>query len=251
MDNERGFTPSERKALRLGRGTSFAEFVETVCATPDDEANIHFRSQYKTVCGPGEDMPIMADFVGRFENLAADFDTVAEIVGGDHKLQLPHRHRSKSRGSRSYVEFYDNRLRDLVHDRFTEDIEIFGYSFGASDIPPPIQPRARRSKPGEAEELRERNRDLEQAVEMLTERNRDLEQELRSAQKQIRELRRPRKRNRDLEQELRSARKQIRELQGPKKRNRSSEREPQLTQTSLLKRVKRFWKRITHPSGER
>jgi hypothetical protein len=253
-DSERAFKPSERRDIRLGRGTPFAEFVETVCTIPDNEANIHFRSQHKTVCGPGEDRPIMADFVGRFENLAADFDVVAERIGGAHKPQLPHRHRSRSRESRSYVEFYDDGLRNLVRERFWEDIEIFGYSYGDPDILPPIRPNAPAGSShlerNEAEGLREQNRNLEQAVEMLSERNRDLEGELRSAKKQMQELRKSRKRNRDLERELRSTRKQMQELRKSRRRNRDLEREPRSAKTSLLERAKRFWKRIVHRSGE-
>jgi len=63
----------------------FAEFEEDVHAIPDSEANIHFQSQHKAICGSGRDKPILADFVGRFENLKADFDVVAKRIGGTQK----------------------------------------------------------------------------------------------------------------------------------------------------------------------
>ena len=129
--------PSE-KASRLYKGMPFAEFVETVYEIPDDEANIHFASQHEVVCGPGKEKLIMADFVGRFENLSADFAVVAERIGGPRKLELPHKMRSAGRASRPYTEFYDDRLRDLVHERYREDIEIFGYSFAGSHSPAPL-----------------------------------------------------------------------------------------------------------------
>jgi hypothetical protein len=121
------FSAAERAELYYGM--PFAEFVEAVYDVPDEEANIHFRSQYKVICGRGRDKPIMADFVGRFENLAQDFEAVTEKIGVAEKVQLPHKLRSRGRESRSYAEFYDNRLRDLVHERYLDDIEIFGYSF--------------------------------------------------------------------------------------------------------------------------
>jgi chondroitin 4-sulfotransferase 11 len=129
--------PSE-KGSRLYRGMPFAEFVETVCEIPDDESNMHFVSQYRVVCGPGEDRRIMADFVGRFENLAADFAVVAERIGDGKRLELPHKLRSESRKSRPYTEFYDDGLRDLVYERYRDDVEIFDYSFGDSRVPAPI-----------------------------------------------------------------------------------------------------------------
>ncbi len=121
------------KDIKLYAGMPFAEFVEAVYAIPDSEADVHFQSQCEVICGPGKDNPIMADFVGRFENLAADFDVVAERIGGGQRLRLPHKLRSK-RQSSSYTEFYDDRLRDLVHERYREDIEIFGYSFEPSGV---------------------------------------------------------------------------------------------------------------------
>jgi chondroitin 4-sulfotransferase 11 len=126
--------PRERGS-RLYRGMPFAEFVETVCEIPDEESNMHFVSQHRIVCGPGEDRSILADFVGRFENLSADFAEVAGRIGGGKRLELPHRMRSASRESRPYTEFYDDRLKDLVHERYREDVEIFGYSFAGTHSP--------------------------------------------------------------------------------------------------------------------
>ena len=115
--------------VELYPGMSFAEFVEAVHTIPDAEANPHFQSQYNVICGPGEDRRILADFVGRFENLTADFDVVAKQIGGSQTLELPHVLRSRSRQDRPYTQFYDSRLRDLVHERYQDDIEIFGYSY--------------------------------------------------------------------------------------------------------------------------
>lgn len=126
--------PSE-KGSRLYRGMPFAEFVEAVYEIPDEESNMHFVSQYRVVCDQGDDRQIMADFVGRFENLAADFAVVAERIGGGKRLELPHKMRSANRESRPYTGFYDDRLRDLVHERYREDVEIFGYSFTGSPSP--------------------------------------------------------------------------------------------------------------------
>jgi hypothetical protein len=106
----------------------FVEFVEAVCRIPDEDANPHFRSQYRTICGEGENgAVVLADFVGHFETLERDFAYVAERIGAPH-LKLPHKLRSKS-GAGSYRDYYNDRLKDLVYRRFRRDVEIFGYSF--------------------------------------------------------------------------------------------------------------------------
>ena len=111
---------------RFYPGMQFADFVEVVHATPDEEANPHFRSQYLTVCDP--EGRIMADFVGRFENLFEEFVAVSQTIGAP-ELELPAHLQSHSRKSRPYTDFYDERLKGLVHERYQKDIEMFGYTY--------------------------------------------------------------------------------------------------------------------------
>ncbi len=127
MPGGKGIRQPEHNDARLYVGMPFTEFVEAVHVIPDEEANPHFRSQYVSLCEP--DGQIMADFVGRFERLNKDFAYVTERIGMTEKVELPHRLSSPGRDSRSYTGFYDERLADLVHERFQKDIEIFGYSF--------------------------------------------------------------------------------------------------------------------------
>ena len=59
---------------------SFQEFAEAVCLVPDEEANVHFCSQYVFVCGGGSRRNILADYVGCFENLEEDFEIVTKRI---------------------------------------------------------------------------------------------------------------------------------------------------------------------------
>jgi chondroitin 4-sulfotransferase 11 len=124
-----GLGSPARTDIALYKGMPFAEFVEAVYEIPDDEADVHFRSQHKIICGPEGDKPIMADFIGRFENLAADFSVVAERIGGNQNLQLPYKHGSKARNSHLYSDYYDDRLKNLVYKRYQVDAELFGYLY--------------------------------------------------------------------------------------------------------------------------
>ncbi len=64
------------------------------------------------------------DFVGRFETLQADFDTVARRLGVD--AQLPHLNQSRSQDFRT---FYTRDSRERVARVYAEDIDAFGYRF--------------------------------------------------------------------------------------------------------------------------
>ncbi len=124
----RGMGYKPRAGVKLYRDMPFDEFVEGVHAIPDEDANSHFRSQYEVLC-PRGDKQVVADFVGRFENLAGDFEFAMEAAGVTREHEIPHMLRSDGRRSRPYAEFYDDRLKKLVHERFRDDIEIFEYSF--------------------------------------------------------------------------------------------------------------------------
>jgi hypothetical protein len=122
----RGMGRYEYEGVKLYAGMPFVEFVESVCAVPDKIADPHFRSQRVSVCAPSGE--VLADFVGRFENLEEDFARVADALGSPH-LALPHLTPAGTRNSRHYREFYDARLARLVGKRYHADANIFGYKF--------------------------------------------------------------------------------------------------------------------------
>ncbi|HZS48099.1 MAG TPA: sulfotransferase family protein [Blastocatellia bacterium] len=106
-------------------GMTFEDFVAAVAAIPDEEADGHFRSQYTFVTN--EEGKIAVDFIGRFERLTEDFKIVQEKIGlGDIELPWLQRVRKAAKYSNSY----DAKTRQIVAERFSEDIEMFNYDFG-------------------------------------------------------------------------------------------------------------------------
>lgn len=105
-------------------GMGFPEFCEMVCEIPDGYTDKHLRSQYGTLVRGGE---LIASFVGRFENMVNDWDTLMSMSGLD--CSLPHIHRTY-RDSEHYSDYYtDDRLVELVARRYADDVRQFGYAF--------------------------------------------------------------------------------------------------------------------------
>jgi hypothetical protein len=69
---------------------------------------------------------VIVDFIGRYENLQADFETICNRVGISCP-ELPHER--KSEGRLSYREYYTNETAELVERHYRRDIDMLGYKF--------------------------------------------------------------------------------------------------------------------------
>lgn len=126
---------------------SFREFVRSACPEPApfSDAKRHILPQYDFV--HNQQGELLVDFVGRFENLQDDFNTVCQALNLP-KSTLPRVNTAaqprsligrlkqlagQGRGAEKkghYTEYYDDELRQIVADRYARSIQAFGYSFG-------------------------------------------------------------------------------------------------------------------------
>lgn len=69
---------------------------------------------------------IIVDFIGRYEDLAQDFQAVCNVL--NLQASLPHVNQS-SHTQRDYREYYNEKTKKLVAEQFEEDIKLFCYDF--------------------------------------------------------------------------------------------------------------------------
>lgn len=110
----------------LRRASTFEQFVDGCTDTIDDwDGKKSFvRPQTDFLCDASGER--IVSFVGRFENLAEDYATVREHLGLEQRDLGHERFRSKHT---HYSDYYTDRTRDIVAERFRSDIEAFGYEF--------------------------------------------------------------------------------------------------------------------------
>ena len=71
---------------------------------------------------------ILVDKIYRFENFQEDFDDVCKEIGIPRQ-KLPQINKTKRM---HYSDYYDDKTRKLVADKFKKDIEYFNYEFKTS-----------------------------------------------------------------------------------------------------------------------
>ena len=101
---------------------SFNDYLHWMMATKKPFAKGATKFQQQMLCD--ETGKVLVDFVGRYENLNADFDYLCQRL--NIQATMPHLNQSKHRDYRNY---YNAQSRDLVADYFKEDIALFGYEF--------------------------------------------------------------------------------------------------------------------------
>ncbi|MCI7765075.1 sulfotransferase family 2 domain-containing protein, partial [Helicobacter sp.] len=80
----------------------------------------HFSFQYKYLCD--ENMNILVNFVGKFENLEEDFQKILKILS--RKDELVHVNKSNHA---SYKNYYNDAMYKIVREIYRDDFEIFDY----------------------------------------------------------------------------------------------------------------------------
>lgn len=103
---------------------SFEQFLHWVVKTPNPYPKGATRTQLDALCAP--DRSLLVDAVGRYEHLSTDFQRFCNQL--NVQADLGHLNRSHHA---SYTQYYTQETRALIAEHFKEDIQTFGYTFGA------------------------------------------------------------------------------------------------------------------------
>lgn len=136
-----GVTEIDRNwAHHIRRYETFDDFVLHGLRTPRMRAKLHFRSQCSFLLIPCNDH-IPLDYLGYFENIQQDFDTIRQRIGLADSVVLKHVNKTAVEKASDFRDAYTDRTRQIVAEFYADDIELLGYSFDNCNLPRQLQIR--------------------------------------------------------------------------------------------------------------
>jgi len=106
----------------LSNVAGFSDFVMNWLTPERLNSHIHFKPQYEFLLDSRG--RILVDFLGYYESIEQDFDTIAQRVNSEARLG----HKNPSPMG-DYRSVYDPRSIARVGELYRRDIEMFGYEF--------------------------------------------------------------------------------------------------------------------------
>lgn len=107
-----------KKGLNIPNDCSFKEFLN------NSIDQFHLRSQLFWI--KNRKGQIDMDFIGRYNRLEEDFAYVCDVLGIEIK-GLP---KMLIGDGQHYTDFYDDKMKDIIAERYREEIDLFKFKFG-------------------------------------------------------------------------------------------------------------------------
>lgn len=101
----------------------FKSFVVGWLKVENIYSQIHFVPQFEFLINSNGILDV--DFIGRFENLESDFETIKSMVKTGSELE---KHNHSKRGL-NYTHYYDEETKEIVRKVYKKDIDLFGYTY--------------------------------------------------------------------------------------------------------------------------
>lgn len=106
---------------------SFGKFVDALCDHNETFLRIHNLAGFSNLPFYMMDNTIAVDFIGRYENLSGDIDTVYKKIGLEYDGWLPRNKSGIRPPSATYEHYATEDMTEKLLKEFQTEISLFGY----------------------------------------------------------------------------------------------------------------------------
>jgi hypothetical protein len=119
---------SRREGIQLGDNITFEEFCEKHFYASDtcSHPTLH-KNQIDWLCD--ENGQLIMDYCYKLENFVEAIKEIEERTDGRIKLENKGANNNPNSLSQNYKEFYTDKTRKIIADRFQKDVDYFKYVF--------------------------------------------------------------------------------------------------------------------------
>lgn len=110
--------PDLREFIGMKEKDTFAKYLELI----SKKTHVQWEPQYKFLTD--ENGKLLADFLGRLENMNNDAEYIFTKLGIDAKIE----HTNKT-NHEHYSAYYNKETQEIVGEMYKKDIELLGYTF--------------------------------------------------------------------------------------------------------------------------
>ena len=126
-----GYGASDEKIVSIVRSyTGWEHFIMEYLTPATAKANRHFKPQHYFICDSNDNL--LVDYLGRFEELEADYEYVRKKIGIGEPLKKLNLTKSKKLTLQEY--YANNETIQKVISVYNKDFELFKYSTEISSI---------------------------------------------------------------------------------------------------------------------
>lgn len=123
------WSPDAKKTKDKIMKMNFREFVRTIRGCYNQVMTYSLTSETKFNKSKHTSTDIEIDFIGKFENLQTDFNSICSSLKLQ-QIQLIRANPSfELRKGKHYRNFYDDESKEIIANVYKKDIELFNYSF--------------------------------------------------------------------------------------------------------------------------
>lgn len=116
----------KRPRFGFTNACSFDDFIKIIYDTSEEDLNRHFIPQYRFVTYNNQ---LINNYIIKMEELDFEWPKLQELIKKEYNINLVDLPFLNFTNSGNYKNYFSDKTKELVEDKFKKDLELFNYRF--------------------------------------------------------------------------------------------------------------------------